>query len=76
MEVLLTGSVVLRQPAYRIAAEMAARNLLKAEDWWASGTICGGPTPSFMTGTAGIGYHFLRIYDTDHVPSVLSGVFH
>jgi hypothetical protein len=76
MEVLLTGSVVLRQPAYRIAAEMAARNLLKAEDWWASGTICGGPTPSFMTGTAGIGYHFLRFYDTDHVPSVLSGVFH
>ena len=76
IEVLLTGGVALREPAYRAAAELAASRLLKAEDWWSSGTRCGGPNPSFMIGAAGIGYHLLRLYDTDHVPPVLSGVFH
>ena len=75
MEVLLTGGLVLREPGYRAAAQLTASNLLRAEDWWASGTGCGGPTPSFMIGTAGIGYHFLRLHDPDNVPSVLSGCF-
>lgn len=76
IEVLLTGGLVFREPTYRAAAELAASRLLKAEDWWSSGTLCGGPSPSFMIGTAGIGYHFLRLHDPDHVPPVLSGVFH
>jgi hypothetical protein len=75
MEVLLTGGLVLKEPSYRASALLTASNLLRAEDWWASGILCGGPTPSFMIGTAGIGYHFLRLHNPDHVPSVLSGVF-
>jgi len=73
---MLTGGLLLKEPTYRAAAELAASRLLKAKGWWASGTRCGGPTPSFMIGTAGIGYHFLRLHDPDHVPSVLSCVFH
>jgi len=40
------------------------------------GRICGVPqaveTPGLMTGIAGIGYQFLRLYDPASVPSVLS----
>jgi lantibiotic modifying enzyme len=38
---------------------------------WGCGIPHCGETPSLLTGTAGIGYHFLRLYDAGAVPSVL-----
>lgn len=38
---------------------------------WGCGIPHCGETPSLLTGTAGIGYHFLRLYDSGAVPSVL-----
>jgi lantibiotic modifying enzyme len=38
---------------------------------WVCGTPRGVETPSLMTGLAGIGYGFLRLYDTAGTPSML-----
>jgi lantibiotic modifying enzyme len=38
---------------------------------WPSGTPSGGPNPSLMLGTAGIGYTVLRLHDPNRVPSIL-----
>jgi len=35
------------------------------------GVVSGGETPNLMLGTAGIGYFYLRLYDSSAVPSVL-----
>jgi len=36
--------------------------------------MSGGETPNLMLGTAGIGYFYLRLYDSAAVPSVLTFV--
>ena len=38
---------------------------------WPCGVLSGGETPNLMLGTAGIGYFYLRLYDSSAVPSVL-----
>jgi lantibiotic modifying enzyme len=38
---------------------------------WPSGVGSGGPNPSLMLGSAGVGYEFLRLQDPDGVPPVL-----
>jgi lantibiotic biosynthesis protein len=38
---------------------------------WPSGIPGGGPNPSLMTGTAGIGHHFLRVHCPQQVPPIL-----
>jgi len=38
---------------------------------WPCGVVSGGETPNLMLGTAGIGYFYLRLYDSGAVPSVL-----
>jgi type 2 lantibiotic biosynthesis protein LanM len=38
---------------------------------WPCGVVSGGETPNLMLGTAGIGYFYLRLYDSSAVPSVL-----
>jgi type 2 lantibiotic biosynthesis protein LanM len=38
---------------------------------WPCGVLSGGETPNLMLGTAGIGYFYLRLYDSRAVPSVL-----
>jgi lantibiotic biosynthesis protein len=38
---------------------------------WPCGVVSGGETPNLMLGTAGIGYFYLRLYDSKTVPSVL-----
>lgn len=61
--------------AYRARAVAAALELVRrygASGDWPSGVNAGGPNPSLMIGTAGIGYHFLRLCDPAGVPSVLS----
>ena len=37
----------------------------------ASGVFSGGPNPSLMLGTAGIGHAFLRLHDPEGVPPLL-----
>lgn len=39
---------------------------------WPSGVNAGGPNPSLMIGTAGIGYHLLRVGAPGQIPSILS----
>jgi lantibiotic modifying enzyme len=38
---------------------------------WPCGVPGAGETPALMLGTAGIGYFFLRLYDSQNVPSLL-----
>ena len=38
---------------------------------WPCGVVNGGEAPNLMLGTAGIGYFYLRLYDSQTVPSVL-----
>jgi class II lanthipeptide synthase len=38
---------------------------------WPCGVVSGGETPNLMLGTAGIGYFYLRLYDSSAVRSVL-----
>jgi len=52
------------------AALMLVRRYGDSGDW-PSGVNAGGPNPSLMIGTAGIGYHLLRLLDPA-VPPVLS----
>lgn len=74
IEVLWTGGLALDEPLYQEAALEAAGRLLQDERI-ANDCLAGVPRgvahPSLMVGGAGLGYHFLRIYDPESVPSVL-----
>lgn len=73
-EVLLAASEVLKDRECRNLIETVA---LKAaldhqhDEHWSCGIPGGGETPNLMLGLAGIGYHFLRLYDNRSNPSVL-----
>ncbi|HKI02258.1 MAG TPA: lanthionine synthetase LanC family protein [Thermoanaerobaculia bacterium] len=73
-EIVLTAGHLLGDGSYLAAAAEAAGELIRrygpAGDW-PSGMPSGGPSPALMLGTAGIGYHFLRIHDPGRVPPVL-----
>ena len=74
MEVLLVAGQVLGDPAYLRRARDVGRALIDCHATagdWPSGVASGGPNPSLMLGTAGVGYGFLRLHDPDEVPSVL-----
>lgn len=59
-----------RAKAVDAMLELAGRY---GESWeWPSGVNAGGPNPSLMIGTAGIGYHLLRLCDPVGIPSVLA----
>lgn len=74
------SDIVLRygelcDPTYVKAASDAALELTRRYDAagdWPSGVNAGGPNPSLMIGTAGIGYHLLRLSGPSHIPSILS----
>ncbi|MBV9122877.1 MAG: hypothetical protein JO112_05945, partial [Planctomycetes bacterium] len=73
-EVVLTAGQWLADESYLVWARTAAANLIAkhaAQEDWPSGVASRGPNPSLMLGTAGIGYHFLRQYDPEHVPPLL-----
>jgi lantibiotic modifying enzyme len=38
---------------------------------WPCGVTTGGETPNLMLGLAGIGHFFLRLYDSEKIPSIL-----
>ena len=74
IEITWIAGQTLNDPSYRVHALEAAQaliNLHSSSGDWPSGVPSGGPNPSLMIGTAGIGYTFLRLHATDRVPSVL-----
>lgn len=74
-EFLLAASDLLGDESHRnlagtIALEAASSH--PTDEHWPCGVPGGGETPNLMLGIAGIGYHFLRLYDIRSNPSVLS----
>jgi lantibiotic biosynthesis protein len=73
-EIALTVGAWLDDQSALAAANRTARTLLERHsvlDDWPSGVASGGPNPSLMLGTAGVGYHFLRQYDLVQVSTPL-----
>lgn len=73
-EALLVGGQALGVPAYTAAATAAGQALIddrKQHGAWISGCPTGGPNPSLLLGSAGVGYFFLRLHDPARVPSIL-----
>jgi lantibiotic modifying enzyme len=74
-EVLWTAGTLLTDETYQSSACSIALGLIKnygvAGDW-PTGVASGGPNPSLMLGTAGIGYHFLRLDSPEQVPAILA----
>jgi hypothetical protein len=76
IEALSIGGTLLGEPGFSATADEAAGVLaLTAVRELRSGTRCGGPNPSFMLGTAGLGYQFLRLHNPA-TPSLLAGPWH
>src|SRR5689334_21885132 len=74
-ELLLYAGTSLPSPEHRAMAEHVGRvGAMRFEDAgepWPSGVNGGGDTPNLMLGTAGIGYHYLRLADPERVPPVV-----
>jgi lantibiotic modifying enzyme len=74
IEIVWIAGRMLDEASYRVRAISAAQALIDRyadRGDWPSGLYSGGPNPSLMLGTAGIGYTFLRLHDPEQVPSVL-----
>jgi lantibiotic modifying enzyme len=52
-------------------AEQGIQQIERQDLHWPCGVTEGDETPNLMLGTAGIGYFYLRLYDSRRVPSVL-----
>lgn len=72
IELLLLAAEIERKPALRKAAENIAASVLDRKKESTDSFIWDGYVPGFMTGLSGIGYQFLRLYDSNSVPSLLS----
>ncbi|MFO0577380.1 MAG: lanthionine synthetase LanC family protein [Polyangia bacterium] len=73
-EALLVGGQALGVAEYTAAALATGQALLddrKQHGAWLSGCPTGGPNPSLLLGSAGVGYFFLRLHDPARVPSIL-----
>src|ERR1043166_1674167 len=74
-DLLVLASDVLDRPDLRRHAEAAgARALDHFEDArmpWPCGVVGAGETPNLLLGLAGIGYCFLRLYDSRTIPTAL-----
>jgi lantibiotic modifying enzyme len=73
-EIALTAGRWLNNVSIVAAAIETSRRLIErhsaAQDW-VSGLVSGGPNPSLMLGSSGIGWHFLRQHDSERVPTPL-----
>jgi lantibiotic modifying enzyme len=72
-DILLLASALLGQQALHEEALQIGMDLLKEEQPGASyltGVPSGGPNPSLLIGTAGIGHFFLRLHEPS-IPSLL-----
>lgn len=74
-ELFLVAADVLGDERFRAVAEAIGDRGLQSvhltRNPWPCGVTSGGETPNLMLGTAGIGYFYLRLYDSKAVPSVL-----
>jgi lantibiotic modifying enzyme len=74
-ELFIVAADVLGDERYRAAAESVGDRGIQTvhaqRNPWPCGVLSGGETPNFMLGTAGIGYFYLRLYDSRAVPSML-----
>ncbi len=74
IEILDIAGRILDDPSHRDQALASADALIdrhSGSDDWPSGLYSGGPNPSLMLGTAGIGYTLLRLHDPKGLPSIL-----
>jgi hypothetical protein len=74
IEILFMAGQMLDDSSHCGSALASARALIDRHSEsgdWPSGAPSGGPNPSLMIGTAGVGYTFLRLHDPEGVPSVL-----
>jgi lantibiotic biosynthesis protein len=74
-ELFLIAADTLGAERYRAVAEAVGDRGIQSvhlqRNPWPCGVVSGGETPNLMLGTAGIGYFYLRLYDSRAVPSVL-----
>ena len=74
-ELLLYASQVLGRTEYRTVAEHVGTLGIQQYEQnhipWPCGVMGGGETPNLMLGLAGIGYFYLRLYDSAMVPSMV-----
>jgi len=74
-EALIVGSEVLGDAGLlETAREAGRRGLARYEEprlLWKCGVQGGAETPNLLLGTAGIGYFYLRLWDSSKTPSVL-----
>jgi lantibiotic modifying enzyme len=72
-DILLAGGIVLGEEGYIDQARKTGQDLIHRHSKngnWQTGT--GGPTPSLMLGTAGVGHHLLRLDAPLQVPMILA----
>jgi lantibiotic biosynthesis protein len=74
-DLFLCADHVFREEKYRTLAEQIGQRGLEAYDEigvpWPCGVQGGGETPGLMLGLAGIGYFYLRLFDSAKVPTIL-----
>lgn len=74
-EPFVVASDSFGDPRYRAMAENVGDRGIQAvhaqRNPWPCGVMSGGESPNLMIGTAGIGYFYLRLYDSRATPSVL-----
>jgi lantibiotic biosynthesis protein len=74
-DLLILAADVLSRPDLRREAENAAARALDRIEGtrapWPCGVPAAGESPNLLLGLAGIGYFFLRLYDSQEIPSAL-----
>jgi lantibiotic biosynthesis protein len=74
-EPFIVASDSFGDPRYRAMAENVGDRGIQAvhmqRSLWPCGVLSGGESPNLMIGVAGIGYFYLRLYDSRATPSVL-----
>jgi type 2 lantibiotic biosynthesis protein LanM len=74
-DILLLAADLLDRPELRQRAEAVALSALdrfeKAGIPWPCGVLNAGETPNLLLGLAGIGYFFLRAYNSQIIPTIL-----
>jgi len=74
-ELFIVAADLLNDERYRGVAQSVGDRGIQAvhlhRNPWPCGILGGGESPSLLLGTAGIGYFYLRLYDSAAIPSVL-----
>jgi lantibiotic modifying enzyme len=74
-DLLVFGADVFGHSDLRRAAEATGVRALDRFEQpgmpWPCGVMSAGETPNLLLGLAGIGYFFLRLYDSEDIPTVL-----